>query len=143
MAPLSTPRTQGIPMNYEFDLGTFARPITTSSPGAQAWFDRGLAWTYGFNHEEAIACFQKAASEDPNCAMAFWGISYATGPNYNKPWEAFDAGRSRRGALVGTPGCVSSAGTRLGLHISGTRPDWRASAAIPVGRARGGHVPVE
>ncbi len=78
-------------MDYEFDLGTFARPITTSSPGAQAWFDRGLAWTYGFNHEEAIECFRKAASEDPNCAMAFWGISYATGPNYNKPWEAFDA----------------------------------------------------
>ena len=78
-------------MDYEFDLGTFARPITTSSPEAQAWFDRGLAWTYGFNHEEAIECFRKAASEDPNCAMAYWGISYAAGPNYNKPWEAFDA----------------------------------------------------
>lgn len=23
--------------------------------------------------------------------MALWGISYALGPNYNKPWEAFDA----------------------------------------------------
>ena len=23
--------------------------------------------------------------------MAYWGIAYAAGPNYNKPWEAFDA----------------------------------------------------
>ena len=22
--------------------------------------------------------------------MAYWGIAYAMGPNYNKPWEAFD-----------------------------------------------------
>jgi tetratricopeptide (TPR) repeat protein len=22
--------------------------------------------------------------------MAYWGIAYASGPNYNKPWEAFD-----------------------------------------------------
>ncbi len=104
-------------MEYEFDLGTVGRPITTSSPEAQAWFDRGLAWTYGFNHEEAIACFRNAASEDPNCAMAYWGISYAAGPNYNKPWEDFDADeaaeavaeahRTARRAQELAPGCTS------------------------------------
>ncbi len=47
-------------------------------------------WTYAFNHEEAVACFHKAADADPGCAMAHWGIAYALGPNYNKPWEAFD-----------------------------------------------------
>ena len=77
-------------MEYEFDLGTYRRPITTKSDEAQSWFDRGLMWTYGFNHEEAVACFEKATSADPECAMAHWGISYAIGPNYNKPWEAFD-----------------------------------------------------
>jgi tetratricopeptide (TPR) repeat protein len=27
---------------------------------------------------------------DPDCAMAYWGIAHALGPNYNKPWDAFD-----------------------------------------------------
>ena len=77
-------------MTYEFDLGSYSRPVTTSSPEAQLWFDRGLLWTYGFNHEEAVFCFKQAAEADPKCAMAYWGIAYALGPNYNKPWEAFD-----------------------------------------------------
>ncbi len=73
-----------------FDLGSYGWPITTRSPDAQLWFDRGMAWCYGFNHEEAIACFERALDHDPGCAMAHWGIAYAIGPNYNKPWEAFD-----------------------------------------------------
>ncbi|CAL9343625.1 hypothetical protein [Streptomyces sp. enrichment culture] len=77
-------------MDDYYDLGTYGRPVTTSSAEAQLWFDRGLMWTYAFNHEEAVACFQKAAAADPDCAMAHWGIAYALGPNYNKPWEAFD-----------------------------------------------------
>ena len=40
---------------YGYDLGTYSRPATTGSPEAQRWFDRGLAWTYGYNHEEAHA----------------------------------------------------------------------------------------
>ncbi|MFH9011031.1 hypothetical protein ACH4C6_06605 [Streptomyces sp. NPDC017943] len=77
-------------MGDYYDLGTHSRPVTTTSPEAQLWFDRGLLWTYGFHHEEAVACFEKAAEADPGCAMAYWGIAYALGPNYNKPWEAFD-----------------------------------------------------
>ena len=73
-----------------YDLGTYSRKITTASDDAQLWFDRGLGWTYGYNHEEAIACFEKALAADPDCALAHWGIAYAIGPNYNKPWEAFE-----------------------------------------------------
>jgi tetratricopeptide (TPR) repeat protein len=73
-----------------YDLGDHSLPVTTSSPDAQTWFDRGLIWAYAFNHEEAAACFERAVSHDPGCAMAHWGIAYAVGPNYNKPWEAFD-----------------------------------------------------
>ena len=76
-------------MEY-YDLGRHSRPVTTSSPQAQTWFDRGLVWTYGFNHEEAVYCFEQALRHDPDCAMAHWGVGYALGPNYNKPWEAFD-----------------------------------------------------
>jgi tetratricopeptide (TPR) repeat protein len=77
-------------MSAYYDLGTHSRAVTTSSPEAQLWFDRGLNWTYGFNHEEAIRCFERALSHDPECVMAYWGIAYAAGPNYNKAWEAFD-----------------------------------------------------
>lgn len=75
---------------YDYDLGSYSRPVTTRSAAAQAWFDRGLVWCYGFNHEEAVRCFARAAEADPACAMAHWGIAYAAGPNYNKQWKAFD-----------------------------------------------------
>ena len=76
-------------MDY-YDLGPYSRKITTAVPEAQLWFDRGLNWLYGFNHAEAIACFQKTLEHDPGCAMAHWGISYAAGPNYNLPWHLYD-----------------------------------------------------
>ena len=76
---------------YPFDLGTYTRPVSTASPAAQAWFDRGLLWSYGYNHEEAVRCFERAVEHDPGCALAHWGIAYAAGPNYNKDWDAFDA----------------------------------------------------
>ena len=76
-------------MNY-YDLGKYQRAISTQSKEAQTWFDRGLVWSYGFNHEEAAACFERASKAEPNCIMALWGLAYALGPNYNKPWEMFD-----------------------------------------------------
>lgn len=76
-------------MSY-FDLGPYSRKVSTSSPDAQLWFDRGLNWMFGFNHGEAIKCFQKALEHDPECAMAHWGVSYASGPNYNLPWHRYD-----------------------------------------------------
>ena len=77
-------------MTDYYDLGPYTRPVTTSSKEAQLWFDRGLLWCYGYNHDEAVRCFQEAAKYDPSCAIAHWGIAYAAGPNYNKQWKAFD-----------------------------------------------------
>lgn len=77
-------------MDNYYDLGTHSCPISTASADAQLWFDRGLTWTYGFNHKEAVACFQRALEHDPDCAMAHWGVAYAAGPNYNMPWEKQD-----------------------------------------------------
>jgi hypothetical protein len=73
-------------MDNYFNLGNYRRPITTTSLEAQTWFDRGLNWCYAFHHEEALRCFQKVIALDPNCAMAYWGLAYANGPNYNIPW---------------------------------------------------------
>jgi tetratricopeptide (TPR) repeat protein len=83
-------------MSDYYDLGAYSRAITTSSPEAQKWFDRGLNWAYAFNHEEAVKCYEKALEADPDCAMAHWGIAYAVGPNYNMPWKLFDRASLKR-----------------------------------------------
>ena len=87
-----------------FDLGTYGRRASTSSAGAQTWFDRGLVWSYGFNHEEAVRCFEEAIALDEGFALAHWGVAYAAGPNYNKEWDAFDDGRPARVAAQGARG---------------------------------------
>ncbi|MBX2852226.1 MAG: tetratricopeptide repeat protein [Phycisphaeraceae bacterium] len=65
------------------DMGDYTRPVTTASRRAQRYFDQGLKFIYGFNHDEAVRSFTKATELDPKCAMAWWGIAYAQGPNYN------------------------------------------------------------
>ena len=66
-------------------LGNWRHPVTTSNAQAQAFFDQGLRLIYAFNHDEAARSFQRAAELDPKCAMAYWGIAEAVGPNYNDP----------------------------------------------------------
>ena len=74
----------GTPQKFE-GMGPHTRTITTRSPEAQEYFNQGLNWMYGFNHDEAVHSFTKAAELDPGCAMAWWGVSHAQGPNYNDP----------------------------------------------------------
>ena len=52
-------------MGAYYDLGSFSWPVTTAHRDAQVWFNRGMAWCYGFNHEEAIACFERVLELDP------------------------------------------------------------------------------
>ncbi|KAK8846886.1 hypothetical protein IAR55_005976 [Kwoniella newhampshirensis] len=73
-----------------YDVGAFTRNVKTRSSDAQVWFNRGLIWSYAFNHLEAVRCFRYAIQHDPTCVMAHWGVAYAIGPNYNKPWELHD-----------------------------------------------------
>jgi tetratricopeptide (TPR) repeat protein len=66
-------------------LGNVHHPVTTKSTQAQKYFDQGLAFNYGFNHDEAYQSFAAAAALDPKMAMANWGIALVFGPNYNLP----------------------------------------------------------
>lgn len=63
----------------------YTRKVTTKSPEAQKWFDQGIQLLFGFNHDEAIRSFEKAAAIDPTCAMAWWGSAYARGLHINNP----------------------------------------------------------
>ena len=65
------------------NLGSYHRPMTTTSDEAQKFFDEGLTLLYGFNHEEAFRSFERAAALDPKAPMPHWGMSLALGTNYN------------------------------------------------------------
>ena len=112
-------------MNY-YDLGTYSRKITTQSADAQIWFNRGLIWTFAYHHEEAISCFEKALVADADCAMAHWGIAYAIGPNYNKPWESFEEDEK--------PDCISRAqhAVEQANKLSAGLADWEKSLVVAV-----------
>lgn len=64
-------------------MGNLRYKISTKSPKAQQFFEQGLKLVYGFNHWEAIQSFREATVQDPNCAMAYWGLALAYGPNLN------------------------------------------------------------
>ena len=66
-------------------LGAHRRPVATESEQARRWFDQGLALMNGYNFDGAIASFMEATRHDPDFAMAWWGIAYASGPNQNNP----------------------------------------------------------
>ncbi|MBO47009.1 MAG: hypothetical protein CMJ96_08975 [Planctomycetes bacterium] len=63
--------------------GGYQKQISTSSADAQGWFNRGIQLVYGFNHDAAVYAFARAAKEDPNCAIAWWGIAYSYGVDVN------------------------------------------------------------
>jgi len=93
------------PLNRYEGFGGYERSITTSSAEAQEWFNQGIQLLYGYNHDEAIRSFRKAAEVDPDCAMAWWGVAYASGLHINNPemsrsqsrraWQAAREARKR------------------------------------------------
>jgi tetratricopeptide (TPR) repeat protein len=81
------------------NLGSHGRPISTESAEAQVYFDQGLRLQYAFNHAEAIESYQTALERDPDCAMCWWGIALAYGPNINAPMDA-ESGRQAYAAIT-------------------------------------------
>lgn len=87
-------------------MGPYHRQFSTSSPEAQRYLDQAMTWMYAFNHDEAIRSFKHAASLDPQCAMAWWGVALCNGPHINRPamtdqqwaqaWAALERARSLR-----------------------------------------------
>lgn len=84
-------------------LGNHHHPISTKNEQAQTFFDQGVNLLFGFNHAEAIRSFREAARLDPACAMCWWGVAFALGPNINLPmpddavapaWDALERARA-------------------------------------------------
>src|SRR5947199_8031144 len=58
--------------------------ITTGSEKCQAFFDQGLGYFYSYVWMEAARSFETACRHDPDCALAWWGLSRAL-ERYNRP----------------------------------------------------------
>jgi len=70
------------------NLGTYTRPIRTTNPEAQQFFDEGLTLLYGFNHDESFRSFARSAALDDRAPMPHWGMALALGTNINDPAPA-------------------------------------------------------
>jgi tetratricopeptide (TPR) repeat protein len=85
--PAATTTAAQATIPFYAGMGVVNHPVTTKSPRAQKYFDQGLAFAYGFNHDEAELSFGQAARIDPRMAMAYWGTALVLGPNYNLPGD--------------------------------------------------------
>ncbi|HEU4365855.1 MAG TPA: tetratricopeptide repeat protein [Candidatus Krumholzibacteria bacterium] len=85
LAPSFAGAAEGQAALLRDDLAVYHRAVSTKSQEAQKYFDQGLVLHYGFNHEAAIASFQRAGELDPALAIAWWGQAISAGPNINNP----------------------------------------------------------
>ena len=77
----------------ETQLGTVHFPISCAPP-VQKPFERGVALLHSFWYEEAEKEFLEIAKDDPNCAMAHWGIAMSI---WHQLWNEPDAKVIARG----------------------------------------------
>jgi tetratricopeptide (TPR) repeat protein len=125
------------------NLGSLHHPITTSSPDAQRYFDQGLRLSYAFNHAEAIRAFRHAAAIDQDCAMCYWGVAFALGPNINaaitedaakEAYAAIEGARSRGGkASAKEQAYIAALAKRYAADPKAERASLDAAYAVAMG----------
>ena len=64
-------------------LGTVHFPVSCAE-GVQKPFERGVALLHSFWYEEAQKEFEDIAHQDPQCAMAYWGIAMS---RWHQLWD--------------------------------------------------------
>ncbi len=124
-----------IAAEYPFDLGLIGSspsqhnllPFTSRNVEGESttilfWLQHGWLHYWAFNHEEAVACFQRALDIDDKCVMAHWGVSMANGPNYNTCQMNRDAFPSARlaydHAIIARKLITGDAGANLRASLS-------------------------
>jgi peroxiredoxin/tetratricopeptide (TPR) repeat protein len=77
-------------------MGRVRFPITTSVQEAQLFFTQGVAQLHGFWYFEAERSFRQAAMLDPDCAMAYWGMTVANRGNAERAKDFIAEAKKRR-----------------------------------------------
>jgi tetratricopeptide (TPR) repeat protein len=125
-------------------LGAHRHHISTRNADTQRLFDQGVNLLFGFNHAEAIRSFREAARLDPNCAMCWWGVAFALGPNINlampedaidPAWVALQRARALRShATRAERAWIDALSTRYAESHSANRAQLDAAFAGAMGR---------
>jgi peroxiredoxin len=72
------------PRQKAYLMNTVSRtpfPVTTKVPLVQAFVEQGVAQVHGYWYFEAERSFRQAATLDPDCAIAYWGMALANFKN--------------------------------------------------------------
>ena len=132
--------TPAVPLYPE--LGTYHYAVSTGSPEAQQYFDQGMRLSYGFNHAEGIRAFEHAAMLDPQCAMCYWGVAYALGPNINAPitpeaakkaWETIGQAKRASRATEKERAFIDALATRYAADPAADRGPLDKAYAVAMG----------
>lgn len=102
------PHTKLMPAKYVPDLCIVRYRVSTSSSACQDYFDQGLAYYYSYMWIEAARSFETALKHDPNCALAWWGLSKACDkwgkasyqPPLKKAQELMNTANEREARLI-------------------------------------------
>ena len=97
------------------NIGNSHLKISTKSAKAQQWFDQGMNLLHAFWEFEAYRCFLQAAKEDPECAMAYWGICMSL------PGKNIEASEERKIALQSAQELAEKANEHEKLYIEMVR----------------------
>jgi hypothetical protein len=62
----------------------------------QGKFDRAVALLHNFLYPETVRVFEAVINEDPDCAMAYWGLAMS---ELSKPWSCCMAAAASRPIL--------------------------------------------
>ena len=68
------------------------RFLTSCSPRVATEFNRAVALLHSFQYEQTRKTFAEIAKQDPNCAMAYWGIAMS---HYHGLWDNGDINAGR------------------------------------------------
>ncbi|GAA5507193.1 redoxin domain-containing protein [Novipirellula caenicola] len=71
-------------------------PTSTKSERAQQFFEQGVAQLHGFWYLEAERSFRQAAKEDPEMAIAYWGMAMANVNNRERARGLIDEGVAKK-----------------------------------------------
>ena len=111
-------------------LGTVYFPVSCSAD-AQEEFDRGLALLHHMTYPQAQASFMQAASVDPGCAMAHWGVAmtlfqplWPTRPGLQERQRGWDALQAARALLPPTAREQSYIATAEAFFADPENPDY-------------------
>ena len=80
------------------------------APGARSEFNRGVALLHSFFYEEARRIFTSVAEQDPNCAMAQWGIAMTW---WHPIWTPPTSDEMRAGKAAAEKALAMKTGTDL------------------------------